>query len=199
MDDVEIGIESVNLLLRKRGLKTLGSREEYQKIFGFPIIDYYKRLGFDFEKEPYEDIAVEWVNEYTARESTAKVVHGVKELLEYFHQNGVKQVIISACEKEMLSRNVRNLGVYQYFEDICGIDNIYASSKEEIALKWRSENLNEKLLFIGDTDHDCTVAKAIDADCVLVAQGHQSYESLLAHSDFAKVVKDMESVKTLVD
>ena len=66
MDDVQIGIESVNVLLKKRGLKTLDSREEYQSKFGFPIVDYYARLGFDFDKEPYSDIAVEWVNEYTA-------------------------------------------------------------------------------------------------------------------------------------
>ena len=198
MDDVEIGIESVNVLLEKRELKTLESREEYQNIFGFPIIDYYRRLGFDFEKEPYEEIAVEWVAEYTAREKTAKTVDGVKELLEFFKNNGKKQIIISACEEQMLNRNLKLLGVFDYFDDVCGINNIYASSKEAIAIEWRKKHANEKLLFIGDTDHDCSVARAMGADCILVAQGHQSFETLMHYSDYAKVVKSMSDIAPML-
>ena len=199
MDDVEIGIDSVNVLLEKRGLKTLKSREEYQRIFGFPIIDYYKRLGFDFDKEPYEDIAVEWVDEYTSREKNTKTVDGVKELLEFFKNKGKKQTIISACEQEMLNRNTKMLGVFDYFDEVCGINNIYASSKEAIAVAWRERNPTEKVLFIGDTDHDCDVAKAMGADCVLVAQGHQSYETLLQYSDYAKVVRNMSEILDIID
>lgn len=194
MDDVEIGIDSVNVLLQKRGLKTLESREEYQRIFGFPIIDYYRRLGFDFDREPYEDIAVEWVNEYVARECTAKTIDGVKEMLEFFKRGNIKQIIISACEQTMLDRNLKMLGVSEYFDTVCGINNIYASSKEAIGVAWREQNPNEKLLFIGDTDHDCDVARAMGADCILVAQGHQSFETLSAYSDYAKVVRNMSDI-----
>ena len=198
MDDVEIGIESVNVLLAKRGLKTLESREEYQRAFGFPIIDYYRRLGFDFDAEPYEDIAVEWVAEYTAREKSAQAVDGVKELLELFKKEGKRQVIISACEQQMLVRNLKLLGVYDYFDDVCGINNIYASSKESIAVEWREKNPNEELLFIGDTDHDCSVARAMGADCILVAQGHQSFETLSEYSEYAKVVKSMSQIPLVI-
>ncbi len=195
MDDVKIGIESVNVLLEKRGLKTLESREEYQRVFGFPIIDYYRRLGFDFEIEPYEEIAVEWVNEYTAREKTACTVDGVRELLNEFKCKGFRQIIISACEQEMLERNLKMLGVADFFDEICGIDNIYASSKVEIARGWKTRNPSEKVLFIGDTDHDLSAAEAMEADCILVAAGHQSYESLCERSLGAKVFKSMKEVK----
>ena len=195
MDDVKIGIDSVNVLLRKRGLKTLESREEYQRVFGFPIIDYYRRLGFDFDKEPYEEIAVEWVNEYTTREKNACAVEGVRELLEDFRQNGMKQIIISACEQGMLERNLKMLGVADFFDEICGIDNIYASSKVAIAQGWKGRNPEERVLFIGDTDHDLSAAQAMDADCVLVAAGHQSYESLMRNSHGAAVFKNMKDIK----
>ena len=49
-DDVEAGINSVNDMLSERGLKTLEDKEDYRKVFKFPIIEYYKDLGFDFEK-----------------------------------------------------------------------------------------------------------------------------------------------------
>ena len=198
MDDVEIGIDSVNVLLEKRGLKTLKSREEYQSVFGFPIIDYYRRLGFDFDKEPYEEIAVEWVAEYTAREKTAKTVSGVKDLLDFFKKNGKRQIIISACEQQMLDRNLSLLGVRDYFDNVCGINNIYASSKESIAIAWREKNPDEKLLFIGDTDHDCSVARAMGADCILVSQGHQSFETLTQYSEYATVVRRMSDIISLL-
>lgn len=199
MDDVEIGIDSVNVLLRKRGLKTLESREEYQRMFGFPIINYYKRLGFDFDKEPYEEVAVEWVNEYVARECTARTISGVGEMLEYFRANGVRQIIISACEQTMLDRNLRMLGVAEYFDTVCGINNIYASSKEAIGVAWREQNPDEELLFIGDTDHDCDVARAMGADCILVAQGHQSFETLTEYSNYATVVRNMTDIVGVID
>lgn len=199
MDDVEIGIESVNVLLRKRGLATLSNKSEYQKVFGFPIYEYYKRLGFDFEKESYEDVAVEWVKEYTDREAGANTVKGVCEMLSFFKSRGVKQVIISACEKNMLLRNAKNLRVAEYFDEILGIDDIYASSKLDIALEWKKTHEDEKLLFIGDTDHDYSVAKAIGADCVLVAEGHQAYQSLKSFAEGAFVLERMVDIKKIVD
>ena len=64
LDDVDAGIVSVNKLLSDRGLPTIESKEEYRKVFRFPIIEYYRALGFDFEREPYEVLAPLWVSEY---------------------------------------------------------------------------------------------------------------------------------------
>ena len=177
-DDVEIGIESINVLLSERGLKTISGRDEYRKSFGFPIIDWYKRLGFDFETEDYDVVANEWVAEYLSREKRAPVMDGVKELLEYFKANGIRQVIISASEITMLTRQLEFLGIRKYFDDVVGKNDVYASGKGEIARKWRRENPGD-MVFIGDTDHDLETAEQIQADCILVASGHQSFERLI--------------------
>ena len=87
------------------------------------------------------------------------------------------------------------MGVSRYFEQICGIDDIYASSKEGIAVEWRKQNPDLKVLFIGDTDHDCDVARAMGADCALVAQGHQSFEALTGYASDAAVFKNMKELK----
>ena len=176
-DDVEIGIESINVLLSARGLKTISGCDEYRKSFGFPIIDWYKRLGFDFETEDYDVVANEWVAEYLSREKRAPVMDGVKELLEYFKANGIRQVIISASEITMLTRQLEFLGIRKYFDDVVGKNDVYASGKGEIAQKWRRENPGY-MVFIGDTDHDLETAEQIQADCILVASGHQSFERL---------------------
>lgn len=152
--------------------------DEYRSSFMFPIIDWYKKIGFDFDAENYNDVAVEWVKEYLSREHKAKPVEGVIDLLKYFKDQGIKQIIVSASETGMLKRQLGELGISQFFEEIVGLDNIHAAGKTGIAIAWRQGHKDDKLLFIGDTDHDADVAKAINADCILIAKGHQSFERL---------------------
>lgn len=179
LDDVKTGIDSVNKLLTERGLETIDTLQRYYSVFGFPVIDYYKRLGFDFEKEPYEVVAKQWVSEYLERVKTAGVRKGVKELIEYFSRLGLRQTIISATESSMLTEQVRGLGLEELFDEVLGIGNIYAVSKESTAERWREAHPTAKALFIGDTVHDADVARLINADCILVCGGHQSKEVLL--------------------
>ena len=49
-DDAQAGIDAVNKMLSERGLPIIESREKYKEIFDFPIEDYYKGLGFDFDR-----------------------------------------------------------------------------------------------------------------------------------------------------
>lgn len=178
LDDVKTGIDSVNKLLAERGLKTIDTLERYYSVFGFPVIDYYKRLGFDFEKEPYEIVAKQWVSEYLERVKEAGVREGVRELIEHFSTQGLRQTIISATEQSMLTEQMRELGLEGFFDEVLGIGNIYAVSKERTALAWREKHPTARALFIGDTVHDAEVAKLIGADCILVCGGHQSKETL---------------------
>ena len=193
-DDVRIGIESINVLLERRGLPSIDSEEQYKSSFMFPIIEWYRGLGFNFEKEDYSAVAVEWVEEYLSREHKAGLVDGVADVLKFISDKGIRQVIISAAELTMLKRQLSELKVKDYFTDVVGLDNVHAAGKTDIAQKWREENPDERLLFIGDTDHDCSVAKAIGADCILVSAGHQSYDRLLKYEPKLAVVRKPEEI-----
>ena len=81
-DDADAGIKSVNKMLCERGLAPIPSKERYQEIFDFPIEDYYRSLGFDFDKEPYEVLAPIWVDLYNMNAESAGVCEGVKETME---------------------------------------------------------------------------------------------------------------------
>ena len=178
LDDVKAGIDSVNKLLRDRKLKEISGVEEYRGVFRFPIKGYYERIGFDFKAEPYEVIAPLWVEEYLKNVKASPLFCDVLETLEYFKKKGVKQVILSATERKMLLGQLSELGISQYFEEIMGLDNIHAHSKEGLARAWKEGHKGAKALLIGDTDHDACVATSIDADCALVCRGHQSKEYL---------------------
>lgn len=178
LDDVETGITSVNKLLRERGLAEIPSKERYRELFHFPIRDYYEKLGFDFSREPYEVIAPLWVEQYLINVRSAELYDDVIYALEFFKERGVRQTLISATEKNMLLRQLGDLGIAEYFEEIMGLDNIHASSKQSLAEDWKKRHEGERVLFIGDTDHDLSVARSVNSPCALVCRGHQSKEHL---------------------
>ena len=192
LDDVQIGIDSINALLQRRNLPLLEGRDAYCANFGFPIEKWYRHLGFDFEKESFEALAVEWVREYESRENQISMVSGVQDVLAFFNEKKIPQIIISASESKMLRRQLKALNMEAYFSQILGSDNIYATGKTGSAVFWRKNHPNARALFIGDTDHDYEVASAIGAACALVAAGHQSYERLMRFSAHADVYHDMK-------
>ena len=174
LDDVEAGIRAVNHLLSARGLPTVDSREAYQAVFGFPIRGYYERLGFDFAKEAYEVIAPQWVEQYMIHVQSASIFDDVRWAMERLNACGVRQIVLSATERQMLVGQLKDLGLLDCFEEVLGLDNIHAASKLALAEEWRARNPHARVLFVGDTDHDVETASAMDAECALVARGHQS-------------------------
>ena len=174
LDDVELGIYSINELFKAHNMDKHLDREIYCKEFDFPIKDYYRRVGFDFEKMPYEDLAVEWINIYFSNFDRAKIYDGVVPTLNFFGQKGMRQCVLSASEVNSLKKQIEDFGIKKYFEEIMGIDNIYAASKLMLAKAWRERHPDEKVMFIGDTTHDIETAKALLADCFIVCAGHQS-------------------------
>ncbi len=178
LDDVETGIAAVNHLLGERGLPLIESAERYREIFRFPIQGYYKRLGFDFEKEPYEVIAPLWVEQYLLRVPRARIYADVRETLERFRSLGIRQIILSATERGMLLGQIKSLGLEEYFEEVLGLDNIHAESKLALAKIFRERHPEEHAIFLGDTDHDLETAEQIGAECYLIAGGHQSEKYL---------------------
>ena len=173
LDDVQVSIESANRLLRSHGLPVIHTVEEYREKFGFPIIDYYRRMGFDFEVTPYDELAVEWVAYYLEEKKKASVFGDIPTVLQRLREKGIAQIILSATETGMLEGQVRELGIRDYFDTLLGLSNIHAYSKEEIGRDWIVTHPEAVPLMIGDTDHDAKVADAMGIDCILLACGHQ--------------------------
>ena len=182
--------------MRERALPTLDSKEEYHAVFDFPIIDYYRKIGFDFDKEPYEVIAPIWVDLYLENSKHSGLFEDVLPALDFFENQGIKQSVLSASEKNMLTRQLHELGIYGRFEEIMGIDNIYAESKLAIAKKWREAHPDDKVMFIGDTTHDYETAQVLGADCYLISAGHQPEYKLRAVGEEVKI---FPSLCALVD
>lgn len=179
-DDVDIGIKAANKLLSRRGMRLIEDVEQYREYFGFPIKEYYRRVGFDFEKESYEDIlAPEWVDEYTALEPYAELCVGALEALELFCRSGVRQSIVSASYSKMLKKQLSRLGIDHYFYDVVGCDDFLAGGKSDICAEFVKKHPRDTFLLIGDTTHDFCVAENSGIDCALVLTGHMPKKKLL--------------------
>ncbi len=61
-DDLDFCLESINLLLQRHGLAPLPDIDAYKRVFRFPIREYYRDLGFQFDKTPYEELACEYMD-----------------------------------------------------------------------------------------------------------------------------------------
>lgn len=179
LDDVMPCINSINELLVKHGKKPLYGITEYQKVFGFPIKDYYKRIGFDFDEVSFEILAVEWVELYNKYNEPIKACPHAKEALQYVRNKGIPQLILTASKTEMVYEQLEMLGLREYFDGIIGLDNIHAAGKTDIALQWAAQAHPSNPVLIGDTEHDAQTADAIGAECMLVSCGHMPAEKLI--------------------
>lgn len=173
LNDVDACVDAMNQMLAKRSMDFL-SIEKYQNIFTFPVQNYYKALGFDFNKDSFEDLSIEYIQLYKDLSLKSPLQEGATELLEYFKEKDYKQVIISASEQKALEKQVEERNITKYFDTIIGLDNIHAHSKLHNALAYINELKikPQNICFIGDTYHDYEVADAIGCNCILVKSGH---------------------------
>ena len=179
IDDVWLVVEIMNKMLKKRNLPGIDSKK-YREIFDFPVTRYYLKLGFDFSKESFEELTVEFISEYYARFNECKLFDEAEEVLKKISDREIAQSILSASKEDVLTEKIRHYGIDKYFCRILGLDNHYAESKVDRGKKWIAElNLNpQDVLLIGDTTHDYIVSKHIGSDCLLIANGHYNYERL---------------------
>ena len=181
IDDCALAVEAINLQLARRRLPPL-SVDEYRRVFGFPLADYHRRIGFDLSVETMAGLADEFHDAYLVGLPSRTLHAGVRELLERITAAGARQFVLSAMEEATLREALARLGVDGRFDAIYGLDHRMADSK--LARGWdllkRFHLPASATLLIGDTDHDVDVARDLGISPVLVTQGHQSAERLRA-------------------
>ena len=165
------------MLLQRHGLKPLPDIDAYKRVFRFPIREYYRDLGFQFDKTPYEELACEYMDiiHDPNVQDRCRLQKDALYTLDCLQYLGVRQIILSVSEQRKLESQVRRLGVYDYFYQILGISDIYGQSKAELARSLRAENLASprEMLYIGDSLHDAEAAEILGCKCLLFAGGHQ--------------------------
>ncbi len=179
LDDMWLCVDVINELLVKHGKPVL-TYPEYQQHFDFPVRDYYERIGFDFNKAPFEVVGTEYINNYYRRWHECSLHKDVKYVLGAVQKAGLTQSILSAADVKMLHAGVELFGLQGYFNELTGLNHHYADGKVGIAREYmqRHSLQPQQFLYIGDTTHDCQVAREIGVDVVLFTNGHHTPERL---------------------
>lgn len=179
VNDVDICLSIINELLVEEGKERI-TLEKYRDIFTFPVIEYYKRVGIISCDEEFEEYAHKWMNRYYELEKEAVLFEDVVPTFEAIKEMGIQQGVLSASRIDQLTRMLKQFNVDSYMHDILGISDIYAASKVHIGKEFIEKTHLDPSDFVmlGDTLHDYEVASEMGIDCILIAQGHQSFEVL---------------------
>lgn len=189
LSDIEHAVSTVNRILVEEDLSPTDV-QTYKKIFGFPVIDYYARLGLDTSPEKFKALCEKFNQYFYDGLHLCELWPGALDTLTYVKQVGKTQSLLSASEQFMLNESVRKFKLQHLFDHVFGIADKMAASKVD-----RGHQLMEKVgidpdhtILIGDTDHDLEVAKALGIDAILVEHGHQCPTRLHAvHHHVVKV------------
>lgn len=198
LDDIDVSMDALNVILKKEDLPQVDDKEEYRRYFQFPVIKYYQKVGFDFNKTSFSQLAQEYMAYYQPHSLHCHLHKGVEDTLHLLHMQGFHQYLLSASNLDFLKEQVAVYDIEPYFERICGLDNIHAHSKADLAKEF-VEEMNfrkESVLFIGDSVHDSEVARNAGCSCVLIANGHEHKDKLVATS--FPVIDDITEIRQIL-
>ncbi len=192
LNDVDCSVHCINKVLQNYGYQEI-TIKEYRKLFTFPIKEYYKNIGFDFKKHPFEKVGKDFIDLYNKDMKRTNLQPNALKVLKFFKEKNKKQIVISAREHNSLLSDLEYFKLSDYFDEIHGISNIYAESKINLFKNYLEKNKisPNKILLIGDTTHDFDIANELGFKFIQLATGHQD----ASHFDQNKII----SINNLIE
>ncbi len=97
------------------------------------MIKYYIKLGFDFSRESFENLTVEFIGEYYDRFNECKLFYETEKVLQEIKDLGISQSILSASKEDILVEKLNIIKLKLFFakSSVCIIITLKAKLKEE--------------------------------------------------------------------
>ena len=187
LDDTTLCMDLMNYFLRTKNKKQI-NLETYKEIFTFPVFDYYLNAGLEIDEKEFKELSIDFIDKYETFKYECPLFSDVRNTISKLKENEINQSVLSAYSQDQLEEFLTHYGLIENFENVVGLDNIYAAGKIENGKKLinKIEASPEEVVLIGDTLHDLEVANEIGCNCILVSRGHQSKERLIKSG--AKVI-----------
>ena len=187
VDDTGLCVRIVNQILDEFKLEPL-TVEFYRNNFGFPVSDYYKKIGLPSDIISYNKISNIFINKYRKLFYTTGLHNHVVDCIKQFQVHKISQSILSASKINDLKAFTAYYKINHYFSKLTGVDNILANGKFDIANAHLVELFSQRseILLIGDTIHDAEIASQLGINCLLFSGGHNS-KKLLSSCPFPVV------------
>lgn len=179
LDDVAVCVEIISDIAKSHGIDAV-PLTRYLQVFRFPVVEYYKDVGFDFAKTPFEELTRQFIAGYRAKAHRAPLFGGARELLLHLESSGIRSSVLSAAHETDLHAMLEHHGIKHHFAHVFGLGDHFAASKVERGhqlLKALGRPARD-LVLVGDTDHDLEVGRDLGIDVLLVDGGHQHLDRL---------------------
>ena len=75
LDDALTCMNTMSQMLARRRMPLL-NLELYKEVFSFPVIEYYQKIGFDFNRESFENLSIEFIDAYNLALGSAPLAKG---------------------------------------------------------------------------------------------------------------------------
>ena len=180
LNDIDLCLGIANKMLANHQSLPL-DLASYRNAFGFPITAYYEKIGIDLAKESFDVLTDKFVSDYNQGVQNCDLHESVFPILKQFKNQQKNQYILTAAHLDLVQPLLDQFDINHYFKVVEGVDNYRAEGKVNrgVQLMQNNQIQRAKTVLIGDTYHDFEVASAMDIDCILVADGHQSKERLI--------------------
>lgn len=174
LDDVDAGLTTTNQVLTEFGLPGLDGRDAYRRSFGFPIRDFYSRLGFAAD-EHFTAASTRYVEIFPVVLARSRLQQHAAEVLAAVRRRGVAQVLISATVTDALHRQLAPHPVAALVDEVLGSSDPLNPSKQDVVSDWLGAQpwRPDQVLMVGDTNHDEEIAALLGTRFARFTGGHQ--------------------------
>lgn len=173
LDDVWLCVEVMNELLQEHELTAI-NEQLYREWFGFPVWEYYLKLGFPADRGTFEVLSVQFITRYDARRFECNLQPGVQKSMQELYLRGLGQSVLSAYHQATLEEVIAHYRLRDRLSKVVGQLNIYAEGKIDRGrlLMEQLQLAADEVLLVGDTIHDYEVASELGIQCLLIDHGH---------------------------
>ena len=121
LNDAQLSVDLDNDVFDQIGVPRI-TLEDYRNNMTMPVRDFYPRVGVDYARHSYEEIARLWLDEFNKRAVGVGLIPGVLEVIRAMHAQGRSQSVLSASYEPsvraqcaaLLSLMPQLMGYYQH-------------------------------------------------------------------------------------
>ena len=156
---------------------------------GPPLKDSFRDF-YNFSEEDSDKAVDEYRVYYRDKGVFDCIVYeGIKELLEYLHESGMKVILATSKPDCFASSILEHFGIMKYFDIIAGSElkgpRVEKEDVIEYAISQIPDFKAEEAVMIGDRKFDYIGASKFGIPCILVGYGYGEMEELKNCNPFA--------------
>jgi len=191
-DDWLVTFKTANDVLEEYGQPRM-SMERFKELYEQPWMRFYKKLKIEVNPNRERQL---WGKYFPKNSETLKPFSCAKPALEWLKEKGLKTIVLSSLNQELLEKEVIDYG----FQDM--IDYVDASNEDKgekiDALLESHKAEKESTIYVGDMVHDVETANGAGIKSVAVLSGYDKKEKLeKAGADY--IIEDLGELPALIE